>query len=155
MQAYAPYTDIQQANDYVFTITSNILWRMRRVLINIPAAFVLKSPDCMQWEGSTVYVSKCWLDVANNDLWVHILHDATTPYVESSLTLIVRTMNYGVVNPNVAAATSIPYTFPVKMFNWTSTFSVPDGNTVYMTRSSSQNVYFTDSPSVSLTFTST
>jgi hypothetical protein len=59
------------------------------------------------------------------------------------------------VNPNVAAGTPISYSFPVKMFNYTSTFAIPDGNTVYMTRSSSQNVYFTDSPSVSLTFTST
>jgi hypothetical protein len=52
---------------------------MRRVLISLPLAFTFRTPDCMQWEGSQESVVKCWIDTANNDLWIHILQDPFAP----------------------------------------------------------------------------
>jgi len=126
---YAPYTDQLQANDYIFTLTSSLLWKMQRVLISIPLELRFRTPDCMQWEGSQVYVSKCWIDVANNDLWIHIFHDEFAPYTESTLTLKVRTMNLGMQNPATAGSTQYP--FPIKMYNWTQMYEPLDHTAVF------------------------
>lgn len=101
---------------------------MRRVLVSLPTALTLRTPDCMEWEGSQMGVIKCWIDVANNDLWIHILHDATAPYTESTLSIVVRTVNYAVLNPNVLGAQT--YSVPIKMYNWTTTYDFPEGVTL-------------------------
>ncbi len=91
-----------------------------------------------------MYVSKCWLDVANNDLWIHILQDPFAPYTQSTLSIVVRTMNFAILNPVVSAGPQT-YTVPIKMFNWTLTYDIPDSNTTFVTRSSVENLFFTDS----------
>ena len=138
LQNYPPYTDCNQQNDYVFTLTSNILWKIRRVLIKVPIQLYFENPDCMQWTGSTVTIEKCYIDLDNNDIWIHLFHDPVSAYAQTSQSIIFRTMNSAAKNPNTVGANS--YSFSIKMYNWTQPYE-PLGTTQF-DRDSDERVYF-------------
>jgi len=145
---YAPYTDVLQSNDYIFTLQSNLLWKIKRVVISLPPAFQFRTPDCMEWEGSTMSVAKCWIDVSNRDIWIHIFHDPLQPpYSYQTYTLKIRTMNYAVQNPSPPVQSW--YLFDVKMYNWTTLYDIPDSNTTFITRNGQQGLFYADTQNVS------
>ena len=71
-------------------------------------------PDCMEWLNSQVRVKKCWLDIAQGDLWIHIYHAYGVDYTGSK-NLIVKTVNYAIKHSGVGN-TAFNLNIQIKMF---------------------------------------
>ena len=79
-----------------------------------PNTLVFNNPDCMQGELSDIEISGCYVDTTNRYIWIEIYNTAS--YAATTKSLIIRTRNFGILNPDA----NIVSAFTVKCYTWTT-----------------------------------
>lgn len=97
--------------DYILTINYNQFALAKLVTIKFPLT-ILRS-DCMTWQGSAIYLSKCYIDTTTNIIYAYIDKGFTYTGAQN---LIIKTMGDSVRNPDKTVLALSAMTLDVKVY---------------------------------------